>query len=108
MGKEIDILMKAAGKSCAVVDKDSHVLWSLEELREARATGQFQEEDRILPPDQYLEVPGPFPGCLHQSGAVASYRIVGQTEHFVIFAPSDAVPLSGPENDGADCRTAKP
>ncbi len=108
MSKEIDILVKAADKSCAVVAKDSHVLWSLEELLEARVTGQFQEEDRFLSPDRYLEVSGPFPGCMHQTGAVASYRVVGQTEHFVIFAPSDAVPLPGPENDSVGCRTEKP
>jgi hypothetical protein len=86
MRKEIDILVKAAGKSCAVVEKASHVLWTYEELVEAREAGRFQGEDRILAPDGFLEVNGPFPGCLQQSGApLASYRPIGQTEHFVIF-----------------------
>jgi hypothetical protein len=95
---EIDILLKAAGKSCAVVEKASHVLWTFEELVEAREAGRFQGEDQILAPDRHLEVSGPFPGCLQQTGAArASYRPVGQTEHFVIFAASEVGPSFGQE-----------
>jgi hypothetical protein len=101
MRKEIDILVKAAGKSCAVVEKASHVLWTFEELVRAREAGQFQGEDRILAPDGLLEVNGPFPGCLQQTGAAAAgYRPVGQTEHFVIFTTSEAgVSLSSEWDD---------
>jgi hypothetical protein len=90
MHKEVDILMRAAGKSCAVVEKESHMIWTLEDLREAHALGRFQAEDRILPPDGQLEISGPYPGCLQlgADGVSARYRPVGQTEHFVIFAPS--------------------
>ena len=90
MRKEIDIVVKAAGKSCVVVEKASHVSWTLEELLEAQVDERYQEEDRILPPDGRPEVSGPFPGCLQQFGATATftdYHPVGQTEHFVIFAP---------------------
>ena len=98
MRKEIDILVRAAGKNCAVVEKASHVLWTFEELVEARAAGQFQGEDRSLAPDELLEVNGPFPGCLQQAGAAgASYRPVGQTEHFVIFTTSEAGASLSPE-----------
>ena len=90
MHKEIDILIKAAEKCCAVVEKASHLLWTLEERVEARETGRFQETDRILSPDGRLEVTGLYPGCLQQGGGASTgYRAIGQTEHFVIFAPSD-------------------
>lgn len=92
MRKEIDILMKAAGKDCAVVEKASNVLWTKEELQEARQDGRFQQEDCMLPPDGQIDVSGVFPGCLQQGAATrfARYHPVGQTEHFVIFTCSEA------------------
>jgi len=89
--KEIDILIKAATKSCAVVEKTSNVLWTTEELLDAEAAGQFQAQDSINPPDGRVEVSGPFPGCMQQSASMTDYRPVGHTEHFVIFA----TPASG-------------
>lgn len=92
MHKEIDILIKAVGKSCAVVEKASHLVWTLEELLETREAERFQQADGILPPDRELEISGLYPGCLQQSGgagAFTNYRAIGQTAHFVIFAPAD-------------------
>src|SRR5262245_61755888 len=91
MRKEIDILVEAARKDCAVVEKASHLLWGLPELLDARAAGLYGEEGPFLPPDGTLAVSGPFPGCCQRGGAVAEsagYRAVGQTGHFVIFAPT--------------------
>ena len=45
MRKEIDIVVKAVGKSCVVVEKASHVSWTLEELVEAQMDERFQRED---------------------------------------------------------------
>ena len=91
MAREIDILVRAAGKECAVVDKTSHVPWSQDELLEAQRTGCYPDEDSLAPPSEPCVVNGPYPGCLQQHARPATfgnYRLVGQTEHFLIFAPS--------------------
>jgi hypothetical protein len=85
--KEIDILVEAARKECAVVEKASHLLWTCEDLREAAASGLYQGPDHLLPPDG-CGVSSPYPGCCQQIGMTAGSRdfhAVGQTEHFVIF-----------------------
>jgi hypothetical protein len=90
MVKEIDILLRAADKDCAVVDKTSHVLWTRAELEEASRVGCYPDEDRLAPPGESVRISGPYPGCPQQSGAPAEsgkYRLVSQTEHFLIFAP---------------------
>jgi hypothetical protein len=87
--KEIDILVEAARKSCAVVEKASNMIWSQAELLEARAAGQYQDPDQLLPPDGHMDVSAPYPGCLQMGGTLSvadPYRAVAQTEHFVIFA----------------------
>lgn len=89
MRREIDILVEAARKDCAVIDKASNVLWTYQDLLEARASGLYQDPGRLLPPDDSAGVTSPFPGCCQQSGAAArvgSYHQVGQTEHLVIFS----------------------
>jgi hypothetical protein len=105
MPREIDILLQATSKGCAVVDKVSHVLWTREEFLEARAAGCYPDEDCLAPPTERAVISGPFPGCLQQFGAPAEltqYRLVGQTEHFLVFVPP------GPEaaGRGRDAREA--
>jgi hypothetical protein len=90
MVREIDILLRAANKDCAVVDKTSHVVWSRDELTEASRAGCFPDEDQLAPPGESADVSSPFPGCMQQFSRPAeldTYRLVGQTEHFLIFAP---------------------
>ena len=91
--KEIDILVEAARKSCAVVEKTSHVLWTHADLLEARARGCYQDAGQLLPPDRHLEVGSPYPGCIQMTGYARepAYRVVGQTQHFVIFAAPGTV-----------------
>ncbi len=93
--KEIDILIEAARKGCAVVEKVSNVLWSHEDLLKARAAGQYQHAGQLMPPDGHIDVSAPFPGCLQMAGSLTraeAYRAVAQTEHFVIFAaPAPAI-----------------
>jgi hypothetical protein len=90
--REIDIVLEAAEHDCAVVDKASHVVWTREELREAGEAGCFPDEDRLGMPDDCNTVSGPYPGCMQQQARPADldrYRLVGATEHFLIFsAPS--------------------
>jgi hypothetical protein len=93
--REIDIVLEAARKECAVVEKVSHLLWTDEELREAAASGLYLGPSRLLPPDGSAGVTSPFPGCCQQVGTTAGakrFHAVGQTEHFVIFT---SAPLEG-------------
>jgi hypothetical protein len=88
--KEIDILLRAADKSCAVVDKSSHVILTSEDLREASEAGCYFGEDVLGPPGEQCAISAPFPGCMQQLAAgvdVSQYRLIGQTQHFLIFAP---------------------
>lgn len=89
MRKEIDVLLQAARKNCAVVEKATNMLWCREDLEEAHATGRYQEISQLLPPDGRFVVNTLYPGCMQGAGARAEtqrYCPVGQTEHFVIFA----------------------
>ncbi|HYT89361.1 MAG TPA: hypothetical protein VEL76_11700 [Gemmataceae bacterium] len=101
MRREIDILVGAARKECAVVEKASNALWTHEELLEARTSGLYQGPDRLLPPDSSSGVTSPFPGCSQQRAlaGLRGFYAVGQTEHFVIFSSqlSDrSPPAEGP------------
>jgi hypothetical protein len=49
MRREIDILVEAARKDCAVVEKASHLLWELPELVGALVSGLYSEECPFLP-----------------------------------------------------------
>jgi hypothetical protein len=90
MTREIDILFLAASKGCAVVEKASHVLWTREDFLEAQKAGCYPDEDSLAPPTEGSAISRPFPGCLQQFSApvdVMRYRLVGQTEHFLVFVP---------------------
>jgi hypothetical protein len=94
MRKEIDILVRAAGKRCAVVDKASHEFWTPAMLSEAQHAGLFQDETDLFPPDRQTEVAGPLPGGDPLGPGQLRYRAVGQTRHFLIFAAADGEPSS--------------
>ena len=100
MRREIDILEELAAKDYAVVEKETNLLWTGEELAEACWTGRFRANSDLLAPGGQVEVSGPFPGCL--SGVAAAdapaYRAVGQTEHFVIFATTETASAQEAEN----------
>jgi hypothetical protein len=104
MREEIQILLDADAKGCLVVEKDSHVLWERPELLEAQLNGRYRQEGNLLAPDERGEVSGPFPGCVQYTGATGrDFTPVGQTQHFVIFYPSDGPVLwSGPTVSCAD------
>jgi hypothetical protein len=89
MGKEIDILLRAARRNCAVVERDTHLLWTLDELTAAGESGQYHGDDQLLPVDGSEEVTSPYPGCMQPGSGLASrlFRSVGRTAHFVLFAP---------------------
>jgi hypothetical protein len=106
MQKEIEILLKAASKGCLAVEKASNMVWDTAELMEARESGRFQEMVCFLPPDGRIEVSSPYPGCLQQVAATEtswSYRIIGHTDNFIIFARPNvgAAPKHGGAPAGA-------
>ena len=91
MTTEIDILVHAADKGCAIVEKESHQLWDSAELTEAAKLGGFAQEDSLEAPTEQVEISAPYPGCMQQSARPAQtedYRLVGQTRHFLIFTPN--------------------
>lgn len=93
MAREIDLVLGAAGRGCLVVEKTSHVLWTGPELAAACRVGCYPDEDTLGPPTEHPAVSGPYPGCLQQTGAATDfgqYPLLGQTEHFLIFAPPEA------------------
>jgi hypothetical protein len=89
MPHEIDLLRAVDPQTHLVVEKANNVVWTPEELHEAEAAGQFQQEDQIQSAEKEVAVSAPFPGCLQQAGATddhSRYRLLGQTRHFLIFA----------------------
>jgi hypothetical protein len=88
MTREIDLLVQAAGDSYLVVEKATNVVWTLDELQEARRAGQYPAADHVAPAAAELAVSGPFPGCLQQMSQpaeVTRHRLLGQTRHFLLF-----------------------
>jgi hypothetical protein len=87
--KEIDILMWADEGEFVVVEKETNRIWAPEEIRDARDSGLYQEEDQVVAPES-LDVSGPFPGCLQMGASargVGGYHAAGQTRNFVFFVP---------------------
>jgi len=88
MAREIDLLTHAASQARTVVEKATNQMWELEELREAKAQGRWEEEDEFHPAVGPMEVSGPFPGCLSRCGATEEfehYQLFAQTRHFLVF-----------------------
>ena len=107
MTREIDILVRAADKGCAVVEKASHVLWGEAELREAARAGEFSNVDDLGPPVPHADVSAPCPGCLQCYGATedwSHYRLVGQTRHFLVFARLPEEPRGDRSRGGPERR----
>jgi hypothetical protein len=92
MRREIDILVKAVAKNCALVEKASRAVWTPEQLKEAEDAGCFREHSDLLPPDRHMEAVGPLPG-----EGLTPYRPVGQTRHFVILVALEPDPAAGPQ-----------
>jgi hypothetical protein len=91
MSTEIDILIQAFRKGCALVEKISHQTWDDEDLAEAAKAGRFAEEGSLDAPTEQVEISAPFPGCMQQisrSAESENYLLVGQTRHFLVFTPN--------------------
>jgi hypothetical protein len=96
MGEEIQILLEASANGCLIVEKESHVLWERDELLEARQNGRYRETVKLLPPDESVQLSGPFTGCMQLAGAKRAdldFRLLGQTPHFAIFTKGSEGPV---------------
>jgi hypothetical protein len=98
MAREIDLLIEAAQPNRAIVEKETNVLWSKDDLLQARALNEFdQPDDLIGRTDEACAVTGIYPGCLQQGAALADYsryRLIGQTRHFLLFAQPVEAPVA--------------
>jgi hypothetical protein len=88
MAREINLLLNAVEQGWAVVEKDTNVLWSHNDLAEADVLGRFDDEDCLRQPGEHEAVTGLFPGCMQQQGMapdLSQFRPLAQTAHFLIF-----------------------
>lgn len=97
MAREIDILLETAKHQRAVVEKETNVVWSREDLQQAYDANEYPEPDELtVPSETILAVTSIYPGCMQLGGAsedYSQYQVVGQTRHFLIFAKLAEVPL---------------
>jgi len=90
MDREIDLLIAAAYDGCLLVDKASHVTWSPEDLADAARSGSFEEDDCPIVATEADAYDDPFPACMQLGARPAghAYVAVGETNHFVLYAPA--------------------
>ncbi len=89
MSKEIDLLLDSISRGCLVVEKETNLLWSREDLLKAKQAGHFLERDQITSSNGDRAVSGIYPGCLQATSASQKLNgspVIGQTAHFMIFA----------------------
>jgi hypothetical protein len=86
MPKEINLVMDCVAKGAAAVEKETQVLWSLEDLLQAQSDKRFQNDDRIAEPAGNA-VTSLYPGCINMIGSISRRRPepFAQTSHFVLF-----------------------
>jgi hypothetical protein len=90
MRLEIDILLRAAAKECGIVEKASFTPWSAAELAQAHSAGHYREQSDLVAPERRLEGAHALLG-----GKPKTYRVVGQTRHFLILAARELDPSAG-------------
>jgi hypothetical protein len=88
--QEIYLLINFAEQGAAVVEKETNILWSLEDLWDARAEHKFEIADFVSAPGGNIATTSIYPGCPNMSGKLGgdgAGEIIGQTSHFLIFGP---------------------
>jgi hypothetical protein len=84
--KEIDLVLQLVRKGLIAVERDTNVLWTLEDLLEAQSAKDFQDNDEITPPSGEEAISGLYPGCLNMGNALTSeVEPLAQTSHFLFF-----------------------
>jgi hypothetical protein len=88
MAPEIEILKAAFRNGFQVVEKDTNLRWTEEDLANQEQLDRLEDTDSLAASDPNAAVTSLFPGCLQQMSRTVdldSYAPLGQTEHFVIF-----------------------
>jgi hypothetical protein len=83
---EINLVLDLVEKGAAAVEKATHVLWSRDDLLEARSHQQFQHDDQITEPTGDEAVTSLYPGCPNMMGKIpGSGEPIAETTHFLLF-----------------------
>src|SRR5262249_35934330 len=88
MSREVDLLTLLDPRLYLLVEKATHQVWTLDELRDAARRGYFQQPDQLATLSGSLDISGPYPGCLQLAGAGArnfQHALFAQTRHFLVF-----------------------
>jgi len=85
--KEIDLVVELVRKGAAAVEKETNILWTIEDLLDAQSNREFQDEDQITRPSGKEAISNLFPGCLNMMGKSidSNGEPMAQTSHFLIF-----------------------
>jgi hypothetical protein len=90
--KEINLVLDMVEKGVLAVEKETNLLWSLNDLLEARSNHEFQNDDQVAAPSNSCTVTSLYPGCLNMMGNNANnapIKAVAQTRHFLLFESLD-------------------
>jgi hypothetical protein len=85
---EINLVLELVEKGADAVEIETNLLWSLDDLLQARADHRFQNDDRLISPSASNGIVGLYPACLNMMGAstdIASREAIAQTSHFLLF-----------------------
>lgn len=85
---EINLVLDMVEKGATAVEKATQVLWSRDDLLEAKSNQQFQNDDLISEPTGNEAVTSLYPGCLNMMGTISGNRQsepIAQTSHFLLF-----------------------
>jgi hypothetical protein len=89
MATERMILAQLDSDAYLLVDRDTNEAWKPAELDQFGNSWQLEAEDELVPADAFHAVSGPYPGCPQMGGRTpgqSSWRLIGQTRHFLVFA----------------------
>jgi hypothetical protein len=84
---EVSLVLDQVERGAVAVEKETHVLWSRDDLLEAQSNHQFDNEDRLIEPTRDEAVTSLYPGCPNMVGKIQSEisEPIAQTSHFLLF-----------------------
>jgi hypothetical protein len=85
--KEIDLVLKQVNKGACAVEKETNVLWEIEDLLQAQSNKEFQNQDMVIEPTGEEAVTTLYPGCpnMMAKSAQLNSEPIAQTSHFLLF-----------------------
>src|SRR6266487_4247323 len=86
--REISLVLNLVQKGAVAVEKESHLLWSLDDLLEAQSDQRFQNDDCVTTPSGHSTITSLFPGCpnmMGKRGDNTQSEVTAQTSHFLLF-----------------------